>query len=163
MMHPDLALRPMHPGDEALLRRVYAEVRAPEIALTGWEAASTQAFLRMQFDAQHVHYQKYYAHARFDIVERAGTPVGRLYVAREAQEIRVVDIALLAQYRKQGIGSTLLRALLREAAADGLRVTIHVEENNPAQSLYRRLGFTQVGTHGLYRLMEWRAASGETQ
>ncbi|HAV35432.1 MAG TPA: GNAT family N-acetyltransferase, partial [Massilia sp.] len=74
----------MHAGDEAFLRRLYAEVRAPEIALTGWDAVTAEAFLRMQFDAQHHHYQKHYAGARFDIVEHEGVPAGRLYVLRGA-------------------------------------------------------------------------------
>jgi len=154
-----LQLRPMHAGDEAFLRRLYAEVRAPEIALTGWDAVTAEAFLRMQFDAQHHHYQKHYAGARFDIVEHEGVPAGRLYVLRGAAEIRVIDIALLAQYRGQGIGTTLLRSLLDEARRGARRVTIHVEENNPALALYLRLGFTQIETHGLYRLMAWPASA----
>lgn len=157
-MSDELQLRPMHRGDEAFLRRVYAEVRAPEIALTGWDAASAEAFLRMQFDAQHHHYQKYYPQARFDIVERAGVPLGRLYVHRGADEIRVIDIALLAQYRGQGIGTTLLRALQEEAARDGRRLALQVEQHNPAQALYLRLGFTETDSQGLYRSMQWRAA-----
>ena len=150
-------LRPAHAGDEDFLRRVYASTRAAEIGLTGWDAASAEAFLRMQFDAQDRHYRQHYPQARYDIVEQGGVPVGRLYVARGIEEMRVVDIALLDAWRNQGIGSTLLGALLAEAAAAGQRVTIHVEEGNPAHSLYRRLGFLQIATHGLYRLMEWRA------
>ena len=151
-----LWLRPVGFDDEAFLRRVYADARAPEIALTGWEAASAQAFLRMQFDAQRQHYRKHYPDAHFDIVERAGTPVGRLYVARTAGEMRIVDIALLAPWRGQGIGSTLLQALLDEGMRDARRVTIHVEGRNPALALYRRLGFTDIEPHGVYRLLEWR-------
>lgn len=149
----------MHAGDEAFLRRLYAEVRAPEIALTGWDAASADAFLRMQFDAQHAHYQQHYPGARFDIVEHDGVPVGRLYVARGAHEIRVIDISLLAAWRGQGIGATLLGALLDEARLDGRSVTIHVEQHNPALSLYARLGFTHIDTNGLYLLMAWRPAT----
>ncbi|HAV35433.1 MAG TPA: GNAT family N-acetyltransferase, partial [Massilia sp.] len=81
------------------------------------------------------------------------------YVLRGAAEIRVIDIALLAQYRGQGIGTTLLRSLLDEARRGARRVTIHVEENNPALALYLRLGFTQIETHGLYRLMAWPASA----
>lgn len=157
-MSQELQLRPICAEDEAFLRRVYAEVRAPEIALFGWDAASAEAFLRMQFDAQHYHYQQYYPQARFDIVERAGVPLGRVYVARSADEIRVIDIALLAQHRGQGIGSTLLRSLQDEAARDGRRLTLQVEQHNPAQALYLRLGFTETDFHGLHRSMQWRPA-----
>lgn len=162
MMRGALQLRPVHAGDEDFLRRVYASSRAAEIALTGWDAAAAEAFLRMQFDAQHRHYQAYYGQARFDIIECGGEPAGRLYVAREAGEIRVIDITLLDAWRGRGIGSTLLGELLAEAAASGRSVTIHVEENNPAFTLYQRLGFRQIDTHGLYRLMEWRPRTDAT-
>jgi len=156
-MHAALHLRPMHERDEDFLRRVYASSRAGEIALTGWDAATADSFLRMQFDAQQRHYRQHYPQARYDIVECGGEPAGRLYVAHGADDIRVLDITLLDTWRAQGIGSTLLGALLAEAGANGQRVTIHVEVNNPALSLYHRLGFRQIETRGLYRLMEWRA------
>ncbi|WP_313702962.1 GNAT family N-acetyltransferase [Massilia sp.] len=157
-MNQELQLRPMHPGDEAFLRRVYAEVRAPEIALFGWDAASAEGFLHMQFNAQHHHYQNHYPQARFDIVERAGEPLGRLYVDRSADEIHVIDVALLAQYRGQGIGTILLRSLQEEAAHDGRRLVLQVEQHNPAQALYLRLGFTETDFHGMHRTMQWLPA-----
>lgn len=154
-MQPVLHLRPMHAGDEDFLRRVYASSRAAEIALTGWDAGTAATFLRMQFDAQHRHYQLHYPQARYDIVELGGEAVGRLYVARDPDEIRVLDIALLDAWRGQGLGSTLVGQLLAEAGASGRRVTLHVEENNPAARLYHRLGFRQTEIHGLYRRMAW--------
>ena len=42
------------------------------------------------------------------------------------------------------------------ATAAGKPLTIHVERNNPAMSLYLRLGFAKVDEHGIYDLMEWR-------
>ena len=152
-----LHLRPMHAGDEAFSRQVYASTRAGEIALTGWDAQTAEAFLRMQFDAQQHHYRQHYPAARFDIIEHGGVPVGRLYVARSPSGIRVIDIALLDAFRGQGIGTTLLRALLAEADEADSSVSIHVEETNPALTLYHRLGFRPIDTCGLYRLMEWRA------
>lgn len=88
-----------------------------------------------------------------------GEPAGRLYVARWAEEIRVMDIALLPPFRGQGIGERLLAPLLREGAEAGKTVSIHVEQTNRAMSLYRRLGFVEVGEHGVYRLMRWTPPS----
>ncbi len=158
-MKPILHLRPIHAGDEAFLRRVYASSRTAEIALTGWDQVTAEVFLRMQFEAQHHHYRQHYPQARYDIVECDGEPIGRLYVARAQDEIRVIDIALLEAHRGQGIGTTLLGGLLAEAGARGQRVVLHVEENNPACALYRRLGFCPAGMQGMYRRMEWRAPS----
>ena len=110
--------------------------------------------MRQQFDAQDVYYRAHYTNASFDVIEAAGKAAGRLYVARWEDEIRIMDIALLPEYRGKGIGTQLLRDLLDEGARTGKRVSIHVEKDNPALSLYVRLGFVPVGDRGVYLLME---------
>jgi hypothetical protein len=46
--------------------------------------------------------------------------------------------------------------LLEEASDRRVPVTIHVAQGNGARTLYDRLGFLQVGTAGVYDLLEWR-------
>jgi hypothetical protein len=50
-----------------------------------------------------------------------------------------------------------LHALIEEADRDELKLSIHVESDSPARTLYDRLGFGPVSEHGVYVLME-RAA-----
>jgi ribosomal protein S18 acetylase RimI-like enzyme len=76
-----------------------------------------------------------------------------------ADQIRIVDIALLPAHRGAGRGGVLLHAILAEGRTSGLAVSIHVEANNPAMTLYRRLGFVHVDTNGVYQLMRWEPAS----
>jgi hypothetical protein len=90
-----------------------------------------------------------------------GEDVGRLYVDRWPDEIRVVDLALLPVHRNRGIGSTLLRELVHEAASSNRKLSIHVEIHNPAIRLYARLGFVQVAERGVHLLME--RAPGQEQ
>ena len=78
------------------------------------------------------------------MIQRNGEAVGRLYVARQQNEIRIVDIALLPEHRNSGIGTTLLNELLVEADGANKRVCIHVERFNPAMRLYERLGFRRT-------------------
>ena len=147
---PSLTLRRAVTSDADLLRRVYASVRAEELAAVPWSDAEKDAFLRHQFDAQHAHYREHYVGATFDVIEVDGEPVGRLYVARWEDEIRIMDIALLPEHRGRGVGTQILRGLLEEGALTGKRVSIHVEMNNPAVRLYERLGFVQAAVHGVY-------------
>jgi ribosomal protein S18 acetylase RimI-like enzyme len=66
----------------------------------------------------------------------------------------------MPEARGQGIGAALLRDVLADAAPSGRNVTIHVEKNNPARTLYARLGFTILDEdRGAYDLWEWRAAA----
>ena len=149
-----LALRPAEPEDEEFLYRVYAGTRTEELALVPWDQAQKEAFLRSQFDAQSRWYREHYARATYELILIDGKPAGRLYVHRGETEIRIVDIALLAEHRGTGVGTSLLHDLLAEAAASGRRVTIHVERFNPALRLYERLGFTVAEDKGAYVFLE---------
>jgi ribosomal protein S18 acetylase RimI-like enzyme len=108
----------------------------------------------MQFDAQDAWWREHYADATFDVVVVDGEPIGRLYVHRGEREIRIVDIAVLSERRGEGIGTSLLHALLAEADEVGKSVTIHVERLNPALRLYERLGFELAEDRGVYLFLE---------
>ena len=149
----NVALRPVEPGDVAFLYRVYASTREEELAKTGWDETQKAAFLRMQFDAQSSYYEEHYRGAEFSVI-LSDLPAGRLYVARWKEEIRIVDIALLPEYRRMGIGTLLLRDLISESEESGKPLSIHVERFNPALRLYERLGFRAVEDKGVYLLME---------
>jgi ribosomal protein S18 acetylase RimI-like enzyme len=154
---PEVALRPATDRDRPLLEAVYASVREPELAPLPWTPEQKAAFVAHQFHAQDHHYRTHYEGAAFDVIEVDGEPAGRLYVFRGAEDIRVVDIALLPAYRGRGIGERLLRALRDEAGASGRTLSIHVEHENPARRLYERLGLRVAGEHPPYLYMEWSA------
>lgn len=155
---PQPTLRPATDEDLPFLRRVYAGTRAMELAQVPWTDEQKEAFLTFQFDAQHKYYREQFPDAAYDLIVVDGEPVGRLYVDRRDDEIRLIDIALLPERRRAGIGRKLLEDLQREAAAAGHPLRIHVEMNNPALSLYRRLGFRELEEQGVYYLMEWAPA-----
>jgi len=127
------------------------------MALVDWSNVQKQEFLRMQFDAQHRYYRDQFRRASFDLLLLDGQAIGRLYVDRRESEIRVIDIALLPEFRGRGIGGEIMKALIDEAAAGNKSVSIHVEHNNPALHLYRRLGFSRVSDEGVYYFMKWTA------
>ena len=152
-----IMLRPIAPGDDSFLAGLYASTRAEELAVTGWSDEEKAVFCQKQFDAQSAHYRENYPGASLQIIERAGAPIGRLYVARWEREIRIMDIALLPEHRGAGIGAKLLAELQDEARSAGKTLSIHVERFNPALRLYERLGFKMAEDKGVYLLMEWSA------
>jgi len=147
-------LRPCEPEDAEFLYRVYASTRQEELAQVPWSDTEREAFLRMQFHAQHTHYHTHYADADYQIILLAGVPIGRLYVDRSATEIILMDIALLPNLRGGGIGTKLIRAVLEEADHAGIMTSLYVEQSNPAMRLYKRLGFQQIKDEGIYWRME---------
>ena len=150
-----LVLRAAVPEDDAFLYAVYASTRAAELAVVPWDDAKKAEFLRMQFDAQHTFYHEQFPNAQYDVLIQEGEPIGRLYVDRRPDELRILDIALLPQFCGRGLGGRLLRALIEEADRATTPIRLHVETFNPARRLYERLGFRQVQNDGIYILMEW--------
>jgi ribosomal protein S18 acetylase RimI-like enzyme len=150
---PKVTLRPVEPGDESFLERVYGSTRADELAQVPWTDEQKAAFVRHQFTAQTAHYAEHYTGMTSEVVLVDGEPAGRLLVARWSEEIRIVDISLLPEFRGRGTGTGLLRGLVDEARDAGKRLSIHVEVHNPAMRLYERLGFRPAGDAGVYLLM----------
>ena len=120
-----------------------------------WTLEQKAAFLDMQFHAQATHYREFYPQCEFLVIELEGRPIGRLYIDRGDEDIRITDIALLPEFRGRGIGRMLMDEILAEGRDTRKRVTIYVEHDNPARRLYDRLGFRHVDTNGVYHLMEW--------
>ena len=153
----EVSLRAIQPEDAGFLLRVYSASREDEMAqVVHWSDEQKADFLRGQFELQHRHYQEYYPDAEFSVVMAGDREIGRLYVDRWADEIRLMDIALLPEFRNRGIGGALMRDLLAEAEREGKLLSCHVEEANPAKRLYERLGFVVAGEHTFYKLMHWR-------
>ena len=152
-----ITFRPYLESDVPFLRHLYGTTREEEMRLVPWTPEQKTAFLDMQFAAQKAHYEEFYPACEFLVIELDGTPIGRLYIDRRDDEIRLTDIALLPEYRRRGIGQLLLEEILDEGRATNKTVTIHVEHDNPARHLYDRLGFRHLDTNGIYHFMEWRA------
>jgi ribosomal protein S18 acetylase RimI-like enzyme len=86
-----------------------------------------------------------------------GRPAGRIWVARSADEIRIVDLALLPSARGGGVGTHLFQELIAEAAEASLPLRLSVRKNNHAAlRLYERLGFVVVGDDDVYLQIEHR-------
>ena len=154
-MKKSITFRSITSEDENFLYRLYASTREEELAQTTWTVAEKEIFLKQQFTAQHEFYMQQFTRAKFDIVLENNESVGRLYVDRREDEIRLIDIALLPEHRNKGIGTSLLTELLDEAKKTNKPLRIHVEKYNPALQLYHRLGFREIKDSGVYYLMEW--------
>jgi ribosomal protein S18 acetylase RimI-like enzyme len=150
----NVTLRPATDADLDFLHRLYATTREEELKQVPWTDEQKAVFVSHQFHAQHQYWHENYTDTSWDLILGDGEPIGRLYVARWADDIRIVDIALMPAHRRGGVGTRLLRELLAEGDATGRKVSIHVEMFNPARSLYERLGFVQAGEHGVYLRME---------
>ena len=155
MQETTVSLRPFQPEDEEFLVKLYGSTREAELAMVPWDAAQREAFVRAQMTAQLRHYQSEYPRAIHQIIELDGRSIGRIYVDRRPDEIRILDITLLPENRGKGVGSPLIQALMDEAAQTRRKLTIHLEAFGPgsrSHSLFARLGFKPTESHGFHTL-----------
>jgi GNAT superfamily N-acetyltransferase len=151
-----ISLRPVTPGDEELLLKIYKSSRGDDLRELGWDEDRISEFLVMQYEAQQHFHESEYKLANDSIVLLAGEPAGRLIVDRREYEIRCFDLALLPEHRNNGIGAFLIRKLQEEARRENKPLRLQVIRFSRAVNLFERSGFLRTSETGTHFQMEWK-------
>jgi ribosomal protein S18 acetylase RimI-like enzyme len=141
----EVELRAAGPGD---LEFLYALL---EVALGPYVAQTYGAWKEEEQRARFAASTRPESH---QIVELAGRPVGCLAVDWSGDHVKLQRVLLVPEAQGRGIGSHLVRELLARASAARRPVRLRVFKVNPAQRLWRRLGFTVIGETETHWLME---------
>ncbi|SDF89230.1 [SSU ribosomal protein S18P]-alanine acetyltransferase [Blastococcus aurantiacus] len=125
-----IELRPMRPADLAAVMELEEELFAPDT----WTAAMYREELALT-DTRH-----------YLVAEDGGTVVGYAGLIAYDDEAHVATIGVTGSRQGEGTGALLLDALLAEADRRSPVVLLEVRaDNEHAQELYRRRGFTEIG------------------
>jgi ribosomal protein S18 acetylase RimI-like enzyme len=154
-----IALRAATADDLPFLSRLYRDTRRQELEGWGWPREQREWLLQMQFDARQRSYGAAYPKAEDRIVYVQDAPVGRMLLNHEPAGLQLIDLALLEEYRNQGLGTELLRRLQHECERDRIALSLQVLRANPAMRLYQRLGFAEVSADPVYARLEWLPVS----
>jgi ribosomal protein S18 acetylase RimI-like enzyme len=142
----EFRLRPAKPGDYAFAIALYLDGAKRHLSKIGrWN----ERRLRLKF-------RNGYEQAQTRIVCVGEETVGWMQVAEHVGRLHLRQIHLIPGYRRQGIGTRLIKDLLRRSDALGTPVTLDVMHGNPARGLYLRLGFHQSGQDVDRKQMIWR-------
>ncbi|MEO8539652.1 MAG: GNAT family N-acetyltransferase [bacterium] len=95
-------------------------------------------------------------------IEVDGELAGFLEVEERGESLWVSNIELSPDVHGRGVGSAILRAIQRDALERGLGVGLQVLKVNPAQRLYRRLGFREAGETETHFQMAWEGSMQST-
>src|SRR6266516_871212 len=152
-----VTLRPIRKEDEPFLLALYASSRDEELSQAQWGEGQKELFVRWQFDLQRREYDARFPDSRYEVIMVDEEPAGRIWIGEDEEQIRLLDIALLPEFQRRGMGTLLLRRLIDEAARakKPLRHMVFVL-NNDAHRFYERLGFVVIEDLGAYKHMEWK-------
>ena len=152
------SIRPAQPEDEVFLFRLFGETQ-DQLALIRPNQALWNILVDVQYRGRKMTYGENFPAAEDAILCHRDAAAGRLLINREADCWRILDIAVLAALRGQGIASWALRQCQRQAAEAGVRIELSVNPMNPARRLYERLGFCAAEEDSMHVAMTWNAAS----
>ena len=81
-----------------------------------------------------------------------GTVAGYVGSQTVCNETDMMNVAVTAEFRRRGIGEQLVTALVEELKAiDSRCLTLEVRASNtPAQAMYEKLGFVEIGRRPRY-------------
>lgn len=147
-------LRPVEEKDISFIETVYRTTREEELKLTNWNEHQKNAFITMQSMAQLAEYKKKFPGASYQVIRFNKKDAGRFYTWEDYDEIRLIDITLLPQFRGRGIGNFLLGELIKRSNRVQKKISLHVDPVNPALQLYLLLGFVHIKNNGRYFYME---------
>src|SRR5262245_48974473 len=150
-----ITLRDAVADDLPFLACLYADTRRHEVSMWGWPPEQQEWFLRMQFDAQRMSYQASFPGALDRIVLWNNMAIGHILTTQDEGSMRLIDIALIEEQRRQGVGTYLLRNLLDQCQKRDCTLHLQVLQGSPAIRLYQRLGFRMAGEDSMYLRMEW--------
>lgn len=138
-------LRPARPEDAGFLADLGAEAQKEAFARAGIDPAIlSPEILAMQARAQAGAYRAAHPDAVDFILCRDLRPIGRVMLVFREETSLGVDIAVLPGERRGAAGLLMLRAWVETCSARGLTAQLSVHPENPARTLYRRLGFRET-------------------
>ncbi len=138
--------------DEVFLFEVFKSTKMEEFIPMNMPEEQLEMLLHMQFRAQQMSYRSHYPSAHHGIITIDGQQAGYIITYQLGDEIRLVFIALLPDFRNQGHGTSILEQLKHKATV----ISLQVAEHNPARQLYRKLGFTEQSQATPYVIMQWQ-------
>lgn len=128
-------LRPATLADLEHLAELRAVVMRPDLERLGrYDAQRVRQRLRDAFAPEHT-----------QIIEVDGEPAGSVSM-RPTEDGRWLEHFYLdPRHQGRGLGTAVLRSVLKDAETDGVTVRLNVLQGSPARKLYERHGFVVDG------------------
>ena len=155
VLPPGLDLRLARNDDQEFLLSLFCSAR-PELALLPLPPAQLMLLMRQQYELQQRDYFNRYPQAENWIIVAYSGPVGKIMFERSTATLHIIDFIIAPDWRKRGIGRTILVAL--KACIDtkpGVMSLCVEHQNIHAKRFYQRLGFEKKQSFDTHELLTW--------
>jgi ribosomal protein S18 acetylase RimI-like enzyme len=122
--------RPAEPQDSDFCQRLY-------FASMGWIIEA----LKLDTERHREGFARQWQVAEVSIITMADEVIGWMQTAPADDAIFLGQLCLDGRFQRQGIGSSVMWALIEEAGLAKKAITLGEVKINPARQLYERLGF----------------------
>lgn len=157
-----ITTRPVRDSDEKLLFRLFACTMDEHKPGPDFPDEQWKPFVEQQYKLQTAHYKKEFYDGTFDVIEHRGQPVGRITVCRAKfdglQQIRLIDIIILPEFRKQGIARKVTEELQSESKESGAPIICCTSLCEGTLPHLKNLGFETIEEHELNPTFKWEAS-----
>ncbi len=103
---------------------------------------------------QREYFDQKWEKADYQIIEKNKIKIGAIWVEYEPDQHTLKEIQILPKFQNNGIGTDLIKSEIMLAKMDKVPIRLRLLKSNPAQSLYKRLGFKTYEEAGKYLYME---------
>ena len=152
----NITLVPIVPEHKELVYDLFRDIHPELTGIQGMAEGQLEDLLRLQFDMRQAQFGELYPNAERSLIVLDGVPIGYVYTDT-GDDIRVIEIGVLKHYRRNGIGSYIIRTLIDKANAEGKNISLQVLWfNHSACQFYQKLGFTLIHNNGIaYEMKYW--------
>ena len=154
---PDITLRPVRPEDDLFLLAVFIASHSEYDALP-LPPDQKKQLIEMQYRLQTADYKIRFPNSRHEVILIDDEAAGRVWWAQLEEEIRIIDMGLLAAACNSGTGTTLMNRFQEEARKCGKPLRSSVFRfNQGSLRWHKRLHFRVEREDELMCYMVWRA------
>lgn len=148
---PGYSLRLAGQGDDEFLRSLFCSAR-PELSLLPLPPEQLKQLMQQQYESQQRGYSHRYPQLEHWIIATHSGAVGKIMFERSQSAMHIIDFIITPEWRKRGVGRTILTALKAHAGSMSLRVD---RQNINAKRLYLKLGFVMSQSSDTHDFLIW--------
>jgi len=150
-----LSLRLMQPQDQAFAEMLFISTR-DYLYQMPIPKDQIDFLVKQQFVMQQASYASTFPSAEAFIIEQYSQPIGKIILNNTLANLHIVDIAFINDMRGKGFGTSILRALKKNASQHSRALYLAVDQQNyRARKLYLSLGFTLIESSSTHDTLFW--------